>query len=265
MSSLLRPCLLVVLLVPALAHAAALDSPRNGSFYSGAGVISGWKCQAEGELTMRFNGGDPIPLIYGTERPDVLDVGACPSADVGFVAIWNWARLRDGTHTAVAYDEGVEFARATFTVTTTGKEFLPDADAECVIWDFPALGDEARFTWNASTQHLELTEFYRPLPPAHDDAWCLATENDLSISFKHGHFCATPDYFHFPEDAPIGEDCTEAIDAAYPGLFTLHEQYQDRQACLAALRLRCPEGITEGEEGYYSAYCRHDYRGDHPD
>ena len=105
-------------LVPSLARAAALENPSGGLFYSGIGVISGWKCEANGELTVRFNGGEPIPLIYGSQRPDVRDAGACASADVGFVAIWNWARLGDGSHTAVAYDDGVEFARGTFQVAT---------------------------------------------------------------------------------------------------------------------------------------------------
>ena len=96
----------LVVLAPALAQAASLGNPSGGLFYSGVGVISGWKCEATGEITVRFNGGEPVPLVYGTERPDVLDAGACPSADVGFVAIYNWASLGDGTHTAVAYDDG---------------------------------------------------------------------------------------------------------------------------------------------------------------
>ena len=61
-------------------------------------------------------------MLYGSERPDVRDAGACASADVGFVAIWNWGELGDD-HTAVAYDNDVEFARNTFTVTTFGTIF----------------------------------------------------------------------------------------------------------------------------------------------
>ena len=50
--------------------------------------------------------GNPVPLVYGSERTDVRDAGACDSADVGFVAIWNWGNLSDGTYTAMAYDNG---------------------------------------------------------------------------------------------------------------------------------------------------------------
>ena len=105
-----------------------LENPSGGLFYSGIGVISGWKCEANGELTVRFNDGEPIPLVYGSERPDVLDASACDSADVGFVAIWNWANLGDGTHTAVVYDNGVEFGRSTFQGRHARGEFCQRAE-----------------------------------------------------------------------------------------------------------------------------------------
>ena len=155
--SILQPlCVSLVLLAPALVHAATLENPRTGSFYSGIGVISGWKCTASGALTVRFNDGAPLPLAYGNERGDVRDAGACPSTQVGFVSIMNWAELGDGTHTAVAYDNGVEFARSTFTVATTGEPFVTGAAGECRVSDFPAPGETMRFAWNEATQHLEL-------------------------------------------------------------------------------------------------------------
>ncbi len=140
------------------AHAAILENPTHNALYSGIGVISGWKCETSGELTVRFNEDDPIPLVYGSQRLDVLDAGACDSADVGFVAIWNWAKLGTGTHTAVVYDDGEEFARSIFDVATTGEEFLRGASAQVWIDEFPAPGERTRFVWNQSTQHLELAE-----------------------------------------------------------------------------------------------------------
>ena len=156
MSVLLRLCFSLVILVPALVHAATLENPRNGSFYSGIGVISGWKCTATGQLTVRFNDGDPIPLAYGNVRADVRNAGACRSTHVGFVSIMNWAELGDGTHTAVVYDNGVEFARSTFTVATTGEPYVTGAEGECRVPDFPAPGESTPFAWNQSTQHLEM-------------------------------------------------------------------------------------------------------------
>ena len=156
MSILLRICIAVILLAPSLAHAKVLENPGNNQSYSGIGVISGWKCSTNGPLTIRFNGEDPIPLVYGSERPDVRAAGACSSADVGFVAIWNWANLGDGEHTAVAYDNGEEFARSTFEVGTLGENFVRGASAEVRVEDFPSTGESALLAWNQSTQHFEV-------------------------------------------------------------------------------------------------------------
>ena len=137
--------------------AATLENPSPGAIMSGIGVISGWKCDA-GELTVRFNGGKSLPLLYGSARQDVRDAGVCPHAEVGFVAIWNWGNLGDGQHMAVVYDNGREFARSTFRVVTTGEDFLVGAVGQCVVPNFPAPGENARFVWSQPTQHLELAE-----------------------------------------------------------------------------------------------------------
>ncbi len=144
----------LLLLGPSLVQAASLENPSGGLFYSGVGVISGWKCEANGELTVRFNGGEPIPLVYGSQRPDVLDAGACASADVGFVAIYNWARLGDGTHTAVAYDDGVEFDRGTFQTTrlVEDKEFVTGISGRFRARDFPDPGVNVLLRWNQNVQ-----------------------------------------------------------------------------------------------------------------
>ena len=157
--------------------AGILEIPGPNATVSGIGVISGWKCHA-GELTVRFDGGGPIPLLYGAERKDVLNAGACGDADVGFVSIWNWGNLSDGPHVAVVYDDGVEFDRSTFTVVTTGEAFLQGASGECVVEDFPASGEQGRFLWNEATQHMELAEVSSP-----DDE---ATQEECELSHIAG-------------------------------------------------------------------------------
>jgi len=147
-------------LVPALGHTAVLENPSGGNFYSGVGVVSGWKCDADGQLTVRFYDvnmapvWDPIPLAYPNERPDTA--GVCGDTNNGFVAIWNWANLGDGTYTAVVDDNGVEFGRSLFTVTTLGEAFITGIRGECTIDDFPAPGESALFAWNQATQGLVL-------------------------------------------------------------------------------------------------------------
>ena len=166
MSFLYRICTILVVLVPVLVHAqSSLDVSSDGTKLSGVGVIHGWKCDAEGDIVVEFNDGafiaegipNPVPMLYGSERPDVREVGACPDSDVGFVAIWNWGNLGDGIHTAKAYDNGVLFAESKFTVTTTGMRFLTGASGTCRLSDFPGPGETTTFEWNQSTQHLEMT------------------------------------------------------------------------------------------------------------
>ncbi len=155
-------CLGLIVLVPSLAHAqltGVLEIPGNGTTVSGIGVISGWKCKAEGDLTIVFNDdGKHIPLLYGSERTDVRANSQCLDNNhdnVGFVAIWNWGNLGEGEHTAVAYDNGVKFAESTFEVITFGIDFLEEAMTQVSVPDFPTPGETTTFQWNEATQHLE--------------------------------------------------------------------------------------------------------------
>ena len=155
--------LLVGLLTGGLpAEAARLENPGEGQVYSGIGVISGWKCEAAGPLTIRFNGGPPVPLVYGSERPDTRSV--CGDANNGFVALWNWGNLhtdtetaratvRADTHTARVYDNGVMFAETTFEVGTLGVAFLRGFEGEP-----GSSGSTGSYSlvWNENTQHFEV-------------------------------------------------------------------------------------------------------------
>lgn len=137
------------------AWAATLESPAHKATLSGLGFISGWKCNA-GNITVTINDGGHIPVATGQPRDDTRI--ACGTTLNGFITQMNWALLGDGEHSIVAYDDGVKFASAVFTVVTAGEPWLPDAAGECVVPDFPAPGENASFAWNTSTQHLELTD-----------------------------------------------------------------------------------------------------------
>ena len=166
MSFLLRLCLGLFLLAPALAHATSLDIPSEGDKLSGIGLISGWKCEADGEITITFYtedsdgtlmpASDPIPMTYGASRIDTSPACGNDDGNNGFYALWNWAILGDGEHTAVASDNSGEFARNTFTVTTAGTEYLVGASKEVTVPDFPNSGDTTILEWNQSTQHFEM-------------------------------------------------------------------------------------------------------------
>ncbi len=147
----------VVLLLPvSFGWSATLESPARGAVLSGLGFISGWKCNAS-RITVRINGGAAMPVAMRQPRQDTRS--ACGSTDNGFITQMNWALLGDGRHSIVAYDNGTKFASATFEVTTYDEEFVRGATGTWDVRNFPNRGDSATFTWNESTQHLELSDF----------------------------------------------------------------------------------------------------------
>ena len=93
---------------------------------------------------------------YGTERLDTL--GACGDTDNGFGLLFNWNLLGDGAHDVVAFVDGEELGRATVRVTTLGVEFLRGVEGECVVADFPTLGETVTLEWQQSSQNFVITD-----------------------------------------------------------------------------------------------------------
>ncbi len=138
---------------------SVFENPQPGSFQSGVGVISGWVCDAE-RIDIVFNPnpdtgeGETWRAGYRTTREDTESV--CNDTDNGFGLLFNWNRLGDGQHTVSARADGVEFGRATFTVTTLGKDFRDDVSGEFVVEDFPVNGRNVDVTlaWQKSLQNF---------------------------------------------------------------------------------------------------------------
>ena len=132
-----------------------LENPGHNSFQSGVGVLSGWVCEAE---TVEITIGDfaPQAAAYGTERVDTA--GVCGDTDNGFGLLFNWNLLGDGEHVVVARVDGEELGRATVRVTTLGHEFLRGAEGECVVDDFPTLGETVALEWQQSSQNFVITD-----------------------------------------------------------------------------------------------------------
>ena len=134
-----------------------LENPGPNSFQSGIGVISGWVCEGA-EVIIELNG-EPQPATYGTERLDTEE--ACGDTDNGFGLLFNWNLLGDGEHTVVAWVDGVELGRAAVRVTTLGKEFVKDVTGECVVEDFPAVGETVTLEWQENSQNFVITNAER--------------------------------------------------------------------------------------------------------
>jgi len=163
-----------------------LENPRPASFRSGVSVLSGWLCEAE-VVEMEIDGGPRIEAAYGTDRADTLEF--CGDRDNGFGLLFNWNLLGDGDHTIRVLADGVEFGRATFTVTTLGEEFVEDAAGEAVVLNFPTLGETARLVWQEARQNfllapLDATPAASPLGPSGGPTGVL--ENPRPVSFQSG-------------------------------------------------------------------------------
>ena len=158
---------ILALFVASVAHAATLEIPGPNSVQSGIQLISGWKCEVNGSLTIRFDGGEAIPLVYGSERGDTRKPkGPCDDANNGFVAIMNWGNLGDGEHTAVVHDNGVEFDRATFWVVTPGTDFLQGVTGSAI--GSLSNGQMVALTWSEASQGFIATRF-TPVPSTLDE------------------------------------------------------------------------------------------------
>ena len=80
----------------------------------------------------------------------------------GFGLLFNWNRLGNGEHEVVAVVDGVELGRATVRVTTVGEgeeeEFLRGVEGECMVEDFPRLGQSVLLEWKQNQQNFVITD-----------------------------------------------------------------------------------------------------------
>ena len=140
------------------AEVGYLENPGPNSYQSGIGVISGWVCEGA-EVIIELNG-EPQPAAYGTERLDTESM--CGDTDNGFGLLFNWNLLGEGEHEVVAYVDAMELGRATVRVTTVGEgaeaEFLRGVTGECMVEDFPMLGETVTLEWQQNSQNFVITD-----------------------------------------------------------------------------------------------------------
>ena len=132
-----------------------LENPGPNSFQSGIGVLSGWVCEGD-EVELAIGDAGRQLAAYGTERLDTVE--ECGDTDNGFGLLFNWNLLGEGEHEVVAWVDGEELGRATVRVTTLGVEFLRGVEGECMVDDFPALGQTVTLEWQQNSQNFVITE-----------------------------------------------------------------------------------------------------------
>lgn len=136
---------------------ADLEIPQRGSVQSGVSIVSGWVCEAD-RVEVAFDGGDLIETAYGTTRQDTVDT--CGDDDNGFSLLWAYQLLGPGKHEVVAYADGVEFDRNSFSVTDISNgSFLRDVFAESRIQGFPDLMHDVILEWQEANQNFVIKSF----------------------------------------------------------------------------------------------------------
>ena len=139
---------------------ATLENPQPGSFQSGLGIISGWVCEAT-RIEVQFDDQPLVEAAYGTDRGDTQST--CGDTNNGFGLLFNWNLLSHGVHTVRALADGVEFARATITVTRLSeRQFLPDLRREVRVTDFPEAGTDVVLRWQEQQQNFVIAQVTGP-------------------------------------------------------------------------------------------------------
>jgi hypothetical protein len=134
------------------------ESPSEGSYESGVGLIRGWVCNAS-IVEVEIDGGERLKAAYGTRRADTAAV--CGTADTGYGLTYNWNLLGDGVHALRALADGVEFANVAFTVTTLGQAYLRNVPAyEHTLSNFPNTGRNTALRWSEAHQNFVMVGFH---------------------------------------------------------------------------------------------------------
>jgi len=134
-----------------------LGIPAPGSVQSGIGIVSGWKCSANG-LTARFDGGDPLPIAHGTPRGDTLGLCADPEQqNTAFALQWNYSNLDDGEHLLEILDGGEVWRSVNFSVQRlAGQRFLRGVERCLGLEGFPGPDEMQHVEWQQSSQSFVL-------------------------------------------------------------------------------------------------------------
>lgn len=128
-----------------------LEAPINGGKESGLGDVHGWKCTGT-NLTYTINNSAHIALAYGILRNDTI--GQCGDANNGFISQQNWNFLPPGQYTLRVFDNGVQFAQATFSVANLGTEFLSGASG---TYQLNFAGQTVTIQWQENKQNFTIT------------------------------------------------------------------------------------------------------------
>jgi hypothetical protein len=151
-------CFFFLLLVEP-AGSAVVEIPGEGSSQSGVGVVSGWKCPPNGDITISFDGGPALQAAARVPRGDTSGVCGNDGRN-GYVIQYNYNLLGDGPHTVVVRQNGAQFARATFRVATMGQSFLRNQRG---TYELPIFANRRlTIAWSEASQNFVIVDTAAP-------------------------------------------------------------------------------------------------------
>ncbi|MBK7983133.1 MAG: fibronectin type III domain-containing protein [Candidatus Competibacteraceae bacterium] len=131
------------------------ESPSQGSYESGVGLIRGWVCNAS-TVEVEIDGGAPLKTAYGAPRSDTA--ATCGTVNTGYGLTYNWGALGDGVHSLRVLADGVEFSRVSFYVTTLGQPFIAGISGEGLLTDFPQVTKPVAVRWSEPHQNFMIVD-----------------------------------------------------------------------------------------------------------
>ena len=210
----MRQLLLSVLcvLITGTVQAAVIENPAPDSVHSGVFIVSGWKCEADGDITLSFNGGPDFTAVYGSDRADTFPV--CDDTDNGWVLLFNYNLLPEGSNILQAYDDGVEFASVKFEVIKlNGQEFVSGASGQCST---EVADNTVQLEWQEGRQGFGVTKAI----PAEGLGDCLASGGSLASTPETRTYVAGGTNRQAVDIYPI-----QGVSLPRPALLTLHGGY----------------------------------------
>ena len=130
------------------------ESPAQHTIQSGVGLIRGWACEAD-RVAVSIDGGDLIPIAYGTDRDDTRAV--CGDADNGFGMVIAWGLLGNGVHKMRTFIDGTAIAEVEFEVVAIGDGFVRGLQGMYTLEGFPASGQSVDVEWVEADQNFRVT------------------------------------------------------------------------------------------------------------
>lgn len=130
------------------------ESPAQHTIQSGVGLIRGWACEA-GRVAVSIDGGELIPVAYGTEREDTR--GVCGDADNGFGMVIAWGLLGNGVHKLRTFIDDTLIAEVEFEVVAIGDGFVRGLKGSYTLEGFPASGQSVDLDWVEADQNFRVT------------------------------------------------------------------------------------------------------------